>query len=145
MVAPIRESAAARRLTGPADTPIVIGVAALGALLVAASVLVALRGGMPAPERLALRNALMIGAPVAVGLYAWREATHARFGRLLVAVGMGWGVAPCAPPRPRSLQRRPHGGLGGRDRARLPDARRSPRDDCPADRTACSSERSWRS
>ena len=52
---------------------------------------------MPAPERLALRNALMIGAPVAVGLYAWHEATHARFGRLLVAVGMGWGVvALCA-------------------------------------------------
>ena len=50
MAAPIRESAAARRLTGPADTPIVIGVAALGTLLVAASVLVALRGGMPAPE-----------------------------------------------------------------------------------------------
>ena len=97
MVASIRESAAARRLTGPADTSIVIGVAALGALLVAASVLVALRGGMPAPERLALRNALMIGAPVAVGLYAWHEATHARFGRLLVAVGMGWGVvALCA-------------------------------------------------
>jgi signal transduction histidine kinase len=97
MAAPIRESAAARRLAGPADTSIVIAVAALGLLLVAASVLIALRGGMPAPERLAVRNALMIGAPVAVGLYAWREATHARFGRLLVAVGMGWGlVALCA-------------------------------------------------
>jgi signal transduction histidine kinase len=97
MAAPIRESAAARRLTAPADTPIVVGVAALGLLLVAASVLIALRGGMPTPERLAVRNALMIGAPVAVGLYAWHEATHARFGRLLVAVGMGWGlVALCA-------------------------------------------------
>ncbi len=101
MAAPIGESAAARRLTGPADTPIVVGVAALGLLLVAASVLVALRGGMPAPERLAIRNAVMIGAPVAVGLYAWHEATHARFGRLLVAAGLGFGaVALCATTAP---------------------------------------------
>jgi hypothetical protein len=92
MAATIRESAVARRLTGPADTSILVGVSALGGLLVAASALIALRGGMPAPERLALRNALMIGAPVAVGLYAWREATHARFGRLLVAAGLAWGV-----------------------------------------------------
>ena len=97
MAAPIRESAAARRLSGPADASIVIGVAALGALLVAASILVALRGGMPDAGRLALRNALMVGTPVAVGLYAWREATHARFGRLLVVAGMAWGViALCA-------------------------------------------------
>jgi signal transduction histidine kinase len=97
MAATIRESAAARRLTGPADTSMLIGVSALGGLLVVASALIALRGGMPAPERLALRNAVMIGAPVAVGLYAWREATHARFGRLLVAAGLAWGVvALCA-------------------------------------------------
>ena len=97
MAAPIRESAAARRLTAPADTPIVVGVVVLGLLLVAASVLITLRGGMPTPERLAVRNALMVGAPVAVGLYAWREATHARFGRLLVVAGIAWGViALCA-------------------------------------------------
>jgi signal transduction histidine kinase len=97
MAARIRESASARRLRGPADISIVVGVGALGALLIAASVLVALRGGMPEAGRLALRNALMVGAPVAVGVYAWREATHARFGRLLVVAGMAWGViALCA-------------------------------------------------
>src|SRR3954470_8193143 len=108
MAAPIRESAAARRLTGPADTPIVAGVAALGLLLVASSVLIALRGGMPEAGRLAVRNALMVGAPVAVGLYAWREATHARFGRLLVAAGLAFGVvALCATtgPVPYSIGR----------------------------------------
>ena len=31
--------------------------------------------------------------PIAVGLYAWREGTHARFGRLLVLAGGAWFLA----------------------------------------------------
>ena len=31
--------------------------------------------------------------PIAVGLYAWREGTHARFGRLLVLAGIAWFLA----------------------------------------------------
>ncbi len=86
-------NARAGRLTsGRADTATVVVVGALGLALAAASVTIALRGGMPQPGWLAVRNALMILAPIAVGLYAWREATHARFGRLLVLAGLFWSL-----------------------------------------------------
>jgi signal transduction histidine kinase len=83
---------ASRPVPGRAGTSTVIAVGALGVVLVAASMLVALRGGMPEPGWLAVRNALMIGAPIAVGLYALRDATHARFGRLLVVAGLFWSL-----------------------------------------------------
>ena len=31
-----------------------------------------------------------MAVPVGVGVYAWREGTHARFGRLLVIAGVAW-------------------------------------------------------
>jgi signal transduction histidine kinase len=40
-----------------------------------------------------LARALMVGAPIAVGLYARRRVPFARFGGLLVGVGMVWFVA----------------------------------------------------
>src|SRR5215216_39016 len=35
-------------------------------------------------------RSLMVGVPVAVGLYAWHRRPEERFGRLLVALGFGW-------------------------------------------------------
>jgi signal transduction histidine kinase len=53
-------------------------------------VAVALTGDMPHKTFLAELQALIVAAPIAVGLYAWREGTHAQFGRLLVLAGAGW-------------------------------------------------------
>jgi signal transduction histidine kinase len=54
---------------------------------------VALLGDMPHQVSLAERQALIVATPIAVGLYAWREGTHARFGRLLVLAGAAWFFA----------------------------------------------------
>ena len=64
-----------------------------GALLALGAAVVALGGDMPQRISLAERHALSVAAPIAVGIYAWREGTHARFGRLLVLAGAGWFVA----------------------------------------------------
>jgi hypothetical protein len=48
---------------------------------------------MPHAVGLAERQALIVAAPIAVGLYVWREGTHARFGRLLVLAGGAWFLA----------------------------------------------------
>jgi signal transduction histidine kinase len=40
-----------------------------------------------------LARALMVGAPIAVGLYALGRPPFARFGALLIVVGVGWFVA----------------------------------------------------
>ncbi len=63
---------------------------------------------MPDRGWLALRNGLAVALPIAVGLYAWREATHARFGRLLVLSGFLWAVVALAAstePLPYSIGR----------------------------------------
>jgi signal transduction histidine kinase len=65
-------------------------MAATGALLAAAAAAIALTGDMPHKISLAERQALIVATPIAVGLYAWRDGTHARFGRLLVMAGVGW-------------------------------------------------------
>jgi len=70
---------------------LVIGAA--GALLSGLAAAVALAGDMPHSVALAERQALIVATPIAVGLYAWREGTHARFGRLLVAAGGAWFLA----------------------------------------------------
>ena len=74
----------------------VVVIATLGAALAAGAVVIALRGDMPDRGWLALRNGLAVALPIAVGLYAWREATHARFGRLLVLGGFLWAVVALA-------------------------------------------------
>jgi signal transduction histidine kinase len=65
-------------------------IAAFGALLAGTAVLIALTGGMPDSAGLAERYALIVAVPIAVGLYAWRDGRHARFGRLLVLIGFAW-------------------------------------------------------
>jgi signal transduction histidine kinase len=65
-------------------------VAAFGALLAATAALIALTGGMPDGPALAERYVLIVAVPIAVGLYAWRDGRHARFGRLLVLTGFAW-------------------------------------------------------
>jgi signal transduction histidine kinase len=68
-------------------------LAAAGVLLTAGAAVVALGGDMPSRISLAERHALSVAAPIAVGIYVWREGTHTRFGRLLVLAGAGWFVA----------------------------------------------------
>ena len=51
---------------------------------------------MPYKVGLAERQALIVAAPIAVGLYAWRDGTHARFGRLLVMAGFLWSITALA-------------------------------------------------
>jgi signal transduction histidine kinase len=65
-------------------------IAAFGGLFTASAVLIALTGGMPDSVGLAERYALIVAVPIAVGLYAWRDGRHARFGRLLVLTGFAW-------------------------------------------------------
>jgi signal transduction histidine kinase len=71
----------------------VVALAAVGLLLAGAAAAVALVGDMPHAVGLAERQALIVATPIAVGLYAWREGTHARFGRLLVLAGAAWFLA----------------------------------------------------
>jgi signal transduction histidine kinase len=75
---------------GPISTRALVAIAATGALLAGAAAAIALAGDMPHKVSLAERQALIVAMPIAVGLYAWREGTHARFGRLLVMAGAGW-------------------------------------------------------
>ncbi len=72
---------------------IALAFVAAGVLLTAVAAVVALGGDMPSRISLAERHALSVAAPIAVGIYAWREGTHARFGRLLVLAGAGWFLA----------------------------------------------------
>ena len=65
-------------------------IAAFGGLLAATAALIALTGGMPESTALAERYVLIVTVPIAVGLYAWRDGRHARFGRLLVLIGFAW-------------------------------------------------------
>jgi signal transduction histidine kinase len=82
------------RFTASGPDPIgkraLLALGAMGALLAAAAAAVALNGGMPQKVFLAERQVLIVATPIAVGIYAWREGTHARFGRLLVMAGVGW-------------------------------------------------------
>jgi signal transduction histidine kinase len=75
---------------GPAA---LLALGATGALLAGVAAAVALTGDMPHEVGLAERQALIVATPIAVGLYAWREGTHARFGRLLVLAGGAWFLA----------------------------------------------------
>jgi signal transduction histidine kinase len=68
-----------------------------GLALCATSVAVTLSGPTAAsPDFAAAGRALMVGVPIAVGLYAWHRRPEERFGRLLVAVGFGWFLTTLA-------------------------------------------------
>jgi signal transduction histidine kinase len=84
-------SLGSRTATQPAriGVPALLAIGAAGALLSGLAVGVALTGDMPDKVALAERHALMVATPIAVGLYAWRDGTHARFGRLLLVAGAG--------------------------------------------------------
>jgi signal transduction histidine kinase len=81
--------------TGPSrlGLPALVALAATGALLAGLAAAVALAGDMPHDVSLAERQALIVATPIAVGLYAWRDGAHARFGRLLVLAGAAWFFA----------------------------------------------------
>ncbi len=74
----------------------VFAIGAAGILLTALAAAIPLSGDMPYKVGLAERQALIVAAPIAVGLYAWREGTHARFGRLLVLAGYLWSLTALA-------------------------------------------------
>jgi signal transduction histidine kinase len=74
-------------------TPALLAIAAAGALLAGLAAVVALSGDMPHDVALAERQSLIVATSIAVGLFAWREGTHSRFGRLLVLAGVGWFLA----------------------------------------------------
>src|SRR5215216_1178410 len=64
-----------------------------GLVLCVISALVTLSGPTATDAGLAAAGrALMVGVPVAVGLYAWHRRPEERFGPLLVALGFGWFV-----------------------------------------------------
>jgi len=68
-----------------------------GALLCAISAYVTLSGPTATNAGLAAAGrSLMVGVPVAVGLYAWHRRPEERFGRLLVALGFGWFLTTLA-------------------------------------------------
>ena len=71
-------------------------IAAAGILLTALAAAIPLSGDMPYKVGLAERQALIVAAPIAVGLYAWRDGTHWRFGRLLVLAGCLWSLTALA-------------------------------------------------
>ena len=73
--------------------PAALALGGAGALLAGAAAAIALAGDMPHAVSLAERQAIIVATPIAVGLYAWREGTHARFGRLLVLAGVAWFFA----------------------------------------------------
>ena len=71
-------------------------MAVVGVVLAGTAAAVAATGDFPHEASLAERHALIILTPIAVGLYAWSEGTHRRFGRLLVLAGVGWFFASLA-------------------------------------------------
>ncbi len=69
------------------------GIATAGGVLAGLAALVALTGDLPHEVALAEKQAIIVAVPIGVGVYAWRDGTHARFGRLLVIAGMAWFLA----------------------------------------------------
>jgi signal transduction histidine kinase len=90
------EGSPAATQPGRIGTPALLAITAAGALLGGLAAVVALTGDMPHEVALAERQALIVATPIAVGLYAWRDGTHARFGRLLVLAGGAWFLAALA-------------------------------------------------
>jgi signal transduction histidine kinase len=73
----------------------VAGIA--GLVLCAISAYVTLSGSTATDAGFAAAGrSLMVGVPVAVGLYAWHRRPEERFGRLLVALGFGWFLTTLA-------------------------------------------------
>lgn len=58
--------------------------------------LIVVSGPAPNPELVAPARALIVGVPIAAGLYAWSQGANKRFGLLLVATGALWFVTTFA-------------------------------------------------
>ena len=96
------------------------GIATGVGLLAGLAALVALTGDMPHAVALAEKQAVIVAVPIAVGLYAWRDGTHARFGRLLVIAGVAWFFGSLDVEQRAAAQHRPSRGLVRGGRRRLP-------------------------
>jgi signal transduction histidine kinase len=72
------------------------GCALAGVALVATGATIAVSGADQNPALVALARALMVGAPIGIGLYAWHRRRSERFGLLLVLAGGAWFVTTLA-------------------------------------------------
>ena len=72
-----------------------VGLALAGVAATLAATL-AYEGAADQPGLIALARALIVGVPIAVGLYAWYHGPDRRFGLLLVLAGGGWFVTTLA-------------------------------------------------
>jgi signal transduction histidine kinase len=70
-----------------------LALALAGAAATAAAAALGYAGAAGQPGLAALARALIVAAPVAIGLYAWSRRPSQRFGLLLVAAGGGWFLA----------------------------------------------------
>ena len=70
-----------------------LAVALAGAAATAAAAALGYAGAAGQPGLAALARALIVGAPIAIGLYAWSRRPSQRFGLLLVAAGGLWFLA----------------------------------------------------
>jgi signal transduction histidine kinase len=84
-------AAVAQRLPRHHDRRAVVlaGCALAGLAAVATSAAIAASSATSQAGLVAVARALVVGVPIAVGLYAWSRRSDERFGRLLVGVGAG--------------------------------------------------------
>jgi signal transduction histidine kinase len=78
---------------------ILLALTCTGAAATGAAAAFAFTGAESQPGLVALARALMVGVPIAVGLYAWSRRPDERFGLVLVAAGAGWFVTTLAESR----------------------------------------------
>jgi len=67
-----------------------------GLALGVTAALIVVSGPAPDPALVAPARALIVGVPIAAGLYAWSQGANQRFGLLLVATGALWFVTTFA-------------------------------------------------
>ena len=75
---------------------VLAGLTVAAVAAVAVSVGVTVSGPAEHPINVAAARALMVGVPIAVGLYAWHRGTDRRLGLLLVCTGAAWCVTTLA-------------------------------------------------
>jgi signal transduction histidine kinase len=78
-------------------------LACTGAAATVAAAAIAFAGAASQPGLVALARALMVGVPIAVGLYARSRRPDERFGLVLVAAGAGWFVTTLAESRDEAV------------------------------------------
>jgi signal transduction histidine kinase len=78
-------------------------LACAGAIATVAAAAIALTGAASHPGLVALGRALIVGVPIAVGLYAHYRQPQERFGLVLVAAGAAWSVTTLAESRDETV------------------------------------------